>query len=776
MGIERFFSSIEKNDITNLQNKFTYKLSKQLNAEYLLIDFNSIVHITSTAINNDMNYLLYQIINKTFKGNPKFKQLLETYNLSLNPDNELEYDDLLDLVNDENLGDIVLEKVRAATLNILQNFVKPNKLEYILIAVDGVPHKAKMIEQKKRRYMGTLISKLKEKILHKHESELKKNNNKRYIYEINKYAWSKINISPGTPYMNKMNKMLSSKEFNKTVFTLCPHLKDFKYSGSDEWGEGEKKIVDYLHDEKDHDQTKNIAIYSPDSDMSLLCLLLSNFFKNISIIRHNQQQNNYDIVDIDMLRKNLYRYILNSIRLSKKIIDIKLDENSVIDDLVFILTVFGNDFLPKIESISVKYDFTKIIDKYIKLLQGNLDKDEQFIILYDRKTNKKTINQKQFTKIIKILHYDEGENLQKIYLTNNYQNYDKLRKIMGIDNGNFTQILNSFLAKLRKFNYDVRNGKVNVKQWAIQEKDFINILIKLTRFQQNIMNPSDPEEFINQYINYFNEHNKLPEVRVTLKRYSKSLKSTYHRERLEKTLDAIDPRLKITKYDEEIFKLDNMLDEYNKKLNAQNLNLGFVTVDPKSYVWKTESIEEGIKRYYYDFFGITDIKMTNPKMKKIVNEYIEGLIWVFDYYYNIKGNKSTIWFYKYTHAPLLTQIYFYLKDQDDEYILGLQKGLKKYEVDEKDYFKPSEHLMYVSAITEYPEIIPKEYQGKIKKIKTIDINRIVDEVWRKESSDEIDCRGVLFLNKCHINEIHPDNDILESYEDDKKFLKLLRSE
>ena len=107
--------------------------------------------------------------------------------------------------------------------------------------------------------------------------------------------------------------------------------------------------------------------------------------------------------------------------------------------------------------------------------------------------------------------------------------------------------------------------------------------------------------------------------------------------------------------------------------------------------------------------------------------------------------------------------------------MGLQKGLEKYEVDEKDYFKPSEHLMYTSAITEYPEIIPKEYQGKINKIKIIDINKIANDIWKKESSDEIDCRGVLFLNKCHINEIHLDNDIMKSYENDKKFLKLLRS-
>lgn len=774
MGIERFFSSIEKNDITNLKNKFTYKLEKKLNAQYLLIDFNSIVHITSTAINNDMNYLLYQILNNTFKDNPKFKQLLETYHINLDPNKNLEYEDLLNVVPENSLNDLILEKVRLATLNIIENFVSPSQLKYILIAADGVPHKSKMIEQKKRRFMGTLISKLKEKILQKHESELK-NIQKRYIYETNKYAWSKINISPGTPYKQKMNKLLSSDEFKKEIKIICPNLKSFIYSGSDEWGEGEKKIVDYLHNEKNHNQEDKIAIYSPDSDMSLLCLLLSNYFKNISIIRHNQQQNNYDIIDIDMLRINLYNYVANSIRLNKKILNLKLDINSVIDDIVFILTIFGNDFLPKIESFSVKHDFTRIIDKYIKLLQEDLDKDDFYIVSFDKKKNKKIINQKQFTKIIKILHYDEGGNLQKVYLTNNYQNYEKLRKLLGVSDENFTQVLNDFLAKLRLFNYEVRNNKVKFDHWINQEREFITRLIKLTRFQNNIMNPTDPKEFIEEYLKFYENYNKLPEVRVTLKKFSKSLKSTHHREKLEKTLDAIDPHLKITKYDEEIFKLDNMLDEYTKKLNAYNLNLGYVTVDPKSYAWKTESIQDGVKRYYHDFFGINDINIKNPKMKSIVDEYIEGLVWVFDYYYNIKGNKPSIWFYKYTHAPLLTQIYYFIKDQKEGYLLNLQENLKKYEVNEKDYFKPTEHLMYVSAIQEYPEIIPNEYKNKVNKIKTIDINKIVNEIWTSQSSSEIDCRGVLFLNKCHIHKIHEANDILKAYEDDKKFLKILRS-
>lgn len=260
---------------------------------------------------------------------------------------------------------------------------------------------------------------------------------------------------------------------------------------------------------------------------------------------------------------------------------------------------------------------------------------------------------------------------------------------------------------------------------------------------------------------------------ITLKRYSKSLRDPHHRDRLEKTLDNIDPNLKITAYDEEIYKLDNMLDEYTDKLNARSLELGRVYVNPKSYTWVTEKIIDGVKKYYFDFFGLNDIQ--SLEMKPIINNYIAGLIWVFDYYYNIEPKKeptASIWFYQYNNAPLLTQIYNFIKEQPDNYIDQLSKDISKYEVKTKDFFAEEEHLMYVSPLQSYPEIIPSKYK-KVKLI-NIDINKITNEIFSNKMSDEIDCRGVIFLNKCHVNELHIEDDIMESYEKDKQFIRKLR--
>ena len=343
MGIERFFSSIEENNITNLESSFTYKIQKKLNILHLLIDFNSIIHITSSTVLSDLNYLLYQIINKSYKANNKAKKIIADYKIKLRVDDNLSYKDIITFVTKEYLDKIILDKVEEYLLNIVTNFVDSNNLLTLYIGVDGVPNKSKMLEQRKRRYMGTIITELKNKIFEKYEDELMKMQN-RYLYEQNKFVWPKIYISPGTEFMESLNELLYSDIFQNKLKKICKNLKKYEYSGTNEFGEGEKKIVDYVHKY----ELSNVAIYSPDSDMTLLCLLLNNYFNQVKIIRHNQQENNYDIIDIDLLRTNLYGYILNSLKINTKNTNIKVNKVSVIDDVVFILTIFGNDFLPKI--------------------------------------------------------------------------------------------------------------------------------------------------------------------------------------------------------------------------------------------------------------------------------------------------------------------------------------------------------------------------------------------------------------------------------------------
>jgi 5'-3' exonuclease len=783
MGIERFFSSIEENDITNLKTSFTKTLEHKIDAQYLYVDFNSIVYITSFKVLSSLNYMLFQIISNKYKNNEKYNTLKKEYDLPSDNINSFKKQ-----YTENKINEIIINKIVEYVSSMLSNYIDPNKLEYFYIAIDGVPSKSKIVEQKKRRYMGGIINEIKKKIFDKYELKLEKDKI-RYQFEKNKIGWNTNFITPGTEFMHELNIVLKSDKFKKMINKTCPKLKSYIFSGVYEPGEGEKKIVDHLRSLKQ--EQSNYVIYSPDSDVTLLGLLLNtNRIYNsnkrrvskLKLIRHNQQKHNYDIVDIDQLADNIFKYVQDKLKTGK------LNKDNVIDDIVLLLTIFGNDFVPKIESFNVAQDFSNIIDKYISVLDENFQNEKiNYIISYSDKKNKKVINHKVLLQIFKELQTDEGGNLQKVYMSSHYQNYNKLKKIMDVTSKNFTPVMITFLSTLRNFNSQVRNvNKDNVDEliehWTKTDDNsiFIGKLKRLTRLDSSsdIRSISD-DDFIRTYAEYYIRQNKLPKVAVNFRRYSKTLQNQFHKTNLEKSLDYLDPNLKITEYDEEIYKFDNMLDEYTKGLNAYSLNLGYVGVDPNTYTWKTEKIQKSVQKYYNEFFGIDDINIKNPKMKALIQDYIDGLIWVFEFYFNqfdIKENRdlADIWHYKYTHAPLLTQIYHFLKSKENEsdYYEKITDRLYKSKVNRKDYFNCIEHLMYVSPVTlgSIKNIVPDEYRDFIKKSDYYyDVNKVVDAVW-KGDTHYIDCKGVLFLNKCHL-EIP---NFMQDFEQDKKFIKEIR--
>jgi len=109
--------------------------------------------------------------------------------------------------------------------------------------------------------------------------------------------------------------------------------------------------------------------------------------------------------------------------------------------------------------------------------------------------------------------------------------------------------------------------------------------------------------------------------------------------------------------------------EYNKKCptsdpcakeiweldNLKNINI----IDPiklgqgKPYEWK--------KRYYDYYFGdIANVKEEIKLKNDLCHNYFEGLEWVSKYYF--EGCPSWMWQYKFTHAPFVSDLYFYLKN------------------------------------------------------------------------------------------------------------------
>jgi hypothetical protein len=237
----------------------------------------------------------------------------------------------------EEIYAVVIDGVIDYLCNIVLPFCED--VEYLFIAVDGVPSKAKMIEQRRRRYAGDTQEIIREQIY------------KKYNKIPPQQLWNRSMISPGTDFMNFLDVKLFSSEVRTKIYRIYPKLKRYIYSGSNVREEGEHKILSFLRSLAVKEEEK-IVVFSPDSDTPVLCLTLDSA-PAITIIRHNQQEGTYDIIDINRFYQEISSRVGSS--------------NKGVKDLALLFTVFGNDFVPKIPSYDVRFNFEHLFIIYLQV-------------------------------------------------------------------------------------------------------------------------------------------------------------------------------------------------------------------------------------------------------------------------------------------------------------------------------------------------------------------------------------------------------------------------
>lgn len=186
------------------------------------------------------------------------------------------------------------------------NTYKPEKM---LICVDGVAPLAKIIQQRKRRYLTIYKNK---------------------IDGIDSH-WDTNAISTGTEFMNKLDDFISKKivDERKTSFI---------FDGSKNAGEGEHKIFTYF---KDLHPDKNLIINGLDADLIILSLLSG--LDNIYLMRENNDEITYVSIS------NLKEALLNELRPRWVMSDI-----DIIESYCVMCSILGNDFIPHILTLNMK--------------------------------------------------------------------------------------------------------------------------------------------------------------------------------------------------------------------------------------------------------------------------------------------------------------------------------------------------------------------------------------------------------------------------------------
>ena len=237
--------------------------------------------------------------------------------------------------------------------------------KFIYIAVDGPAPKAKMIQQRSRRHKSVLEGK----------------------------SWDTNAITPGTTFMNKLNIKLKG-EFNESHIMI---------SDSDEPGEGEHKILQYIKEKKDIFSKQSNCIYGLDADLIILALLSG--IPDMCLLRErtsfNIEQTDCEYLYLDI--KELQKEILNEFP------NRQISKQTIIHDYCFMCFLLGNDFIQNSPSLILRYDgLYNIINAYKHCYE-----EQPTFYLINTKT-KGLIHWENFKTFINHLSLTEGDRMKQI--------------------------------------------------------------------------------------------------------------------------------------------------------------------------------------------------------------------------------------------------------------------------------------------------------------------------------------------------------------------------
>ena len=137
----------------------------------------------------------------------------------------------------------------------------------IMIAFDGIAPVAKLEQQRNRRYKSAFEKKIKKRVIPNYCEE-----------------WNTSAITPGTEFMVNLNKNIKNYFRGKEQ---AYNVKNIIVSGSDEVGEGEHKIFQYIRDKNHTDLTT--VVYGLDADLIMLCLNHLNIAPKLYLFRETPE-------------------------------------------------------------------------------------------------------------------------------------------------------------------------------------------------------------------------------------------------------------------------------------------------------------------------------------------------------------------------------------------------------------------------------------------------------------------------------------------------------
>ncbi|GAP84199.2 putative 5 -3 exoribonuclease 1 [Rosellinia necatrix] len=497
--------------------------------------------------------------------------------------------------------------------------IKPKKLFFM--AIDGVAPRAKMNQQRARRFRTALDAEVARDKAIREGQELPKDD-----------PFDSNCITPGTEFMAKLTRQLkyfiNKKISEDSDWQGC----DIVLSGHEVPGEGEHKIMEYIRNAKaqpDYHPNVRHCLYGLDADLIMLGLLSHDphfclLREEVTFGRPSKTKSK------ELEHQNFYLLHLCIVReyLELEFQDLKqdgtlktaFDMERIIDDFILMAFFVGNDFLPNLPYLHINEGalatmfriYKQILpqcDGYIneegvinlprlQLLLDELSKEEYRHFEHEhadsnwlRSKQAVDTNGHEFTKV-------KG----KLVMTSPQKElWKQIRKFVTKPPKGSLNLGNGLVAADRKFVQDVAEN-LHVEWRTVENEEGQRDLLLEFPSKAKVPNNDDDEE---------EEEEEEEEGHLALLRV-------------------------VRRYD-----------------NAQVIDLSAEEARANLNRKYEEKFEEWKDKYYEEKFH-WPVKAKELELVKLSENYVQGLQWVLYYYY--RGVASWPWFYRYHYSPMTSDI------------------------------------------------------------------------------------------------------------------------
>ncbi|KAK0563399.1 exonuclease II Exo2 [Tilletia horrida] len=532
--------------------------------------------------------------------------------------------------------------------------IKPKKLFYL--AVDGVAPRAKMNQQRSRRFRTAKEMKdVRDAAIRKGE------------VLPDEPAFDSNCITPGTPFMTRLSTQLHYFIAKKITEDSAWRGIEVILSGHEVPGEGEHKIMEYIRLAKaqpGYNPNMRHCMYGLDADLIMLGLLSHD--PHFCLLREEVQfgpsrkaKKSLDKQNFFLLHLSLFReYLELEFQDLKSVLPFEFDLERIIDDFILLNIFVGNDFLPHLPGLHINKGalnlLFRIYKKVLPVAGGYLNESG-------------TLRVDRLQLVLAELALYEKEEFEKEQADSSWFRGQQKKHVRGAERAHaqkvqstMTTAQHEMFKKVREFVLAHRPQKGSAFSAASAPRQMFLPADKPAR-DRSFLQRLTTDLHLNISFDEYDPVADAPAIAISIATLAGDGDDGEDSE-AEEIAFGLDPE-SIKAIDRVLAKYAKMTveaDTSSKKKNKNGANgqasssdSGDEDDEEDFYERKLRLAMEAQKAEYYKGKMEMDTK-DSTAMETLAFRYIEGLQWVLRYYY--KGVASWGWFYNYHYAPQISDL------------------------------------------------------------------------------------------------------------------------